>query len=156
MSSPPGKIIKPDDCIVMKGEGMPVHKHPEQKGDLYIVFDVEMPDNEWLKSVDHKVFDARDVVWYLVNHTRQALEALLPPKKVDMDPLPAVVEDAVFEESDIVDVGSRSFPPSSDFFDHGFASQFGEGDEDDWVEEDEDDEDDEHGYGGEEPDCRPQ
>ena len=55
VSSPPGKIIKPDDTIVLRGEGMPVHKRPDTKGDLYILFDVEMPDAQWLKTVDTNV-----------------------------------------------------------------------------------------------------
>lgn len=58
------------------------------------------------------------------------------------------MDEADFEESDIVDVRARSFP-AGDFFDQAFASQFGE-DEDDWEDDDEDD--DEDG----EPDCRPQ
>lgn len=78
------------------------------------------------------------------------MENALPPKKRDVEPRPAVVDEAAYEESDIVDVRSRSFP-AGDFFDQGFASQFGGG-EDAWVDEDEDDEfDDDH-----EPECRPQ
>jgi DnaJ homolog subfamily A member 2 len=64
-----------------------------------------------------------------------------------------VVEEADFEESDIVDVRARTYPAGSDFFDHGFSTQFGEGD-DDW--EDEDGEDDEYDEDGGQPDCRPQ
>lgn len=82
------------------------------------------------------------------------MERLLPPKKDDMDPMPEIVDEVPYEEGDIVDVRARSFPAGSDFFDQGFASQFGEGDEDDWEDEDGDD------YGednmGGEPECRPQ
>ncbi|KAF9048597.1 DnaJ-domain-containing protein [Panaeolus papilionaceus] len=130
MTTPPGKMIKPQDSIVIRGEGMPTYRRPDEKGDLYVIFDVEMPDEAWLKTVDMK-----------------ALEAVLPPKKQDLDPQPAVVDEAAFEESDIVDVRARSYPASQNFFDHGFPSQFG-GDEDDWEDEDDDDMD--------EPDCRPQ
>ncbi|KAI5836147.1 DnaJ-domain-containing protein [Schizophyllum commune Tattone D] len=126
VSSPPGKIIKPDDTIVLRGEGMPVHKRPDTKGDLYILFDVEMPDAQWLKTVD-----------------TNALSALLPPKRSNPEPAPEIVDEAPYEEIDIDDVRGRSFPAGSDFFD---GAQFGEGEED-W----EDDEDDEH-----EPECRPQ
>jgi DnaJ family protein A protein 2 len=63
-----------------------------------------------------------------------------------------VVDEAEFEESDIVDVRARSFPASSDFFDQGFQSQFGEG-EDDWEDEDDEDLGDDVGT---EPDCRQQ
>lgn len=112
MTSPPGKIIKPSDSIVLRGEGMPVYRRPDERGDLYVIFNVEMPDESWLKSVAVK-----------------AVEAVLPPKRVDVDPQPEIVDEADFEESDIVD--------------------FGEGNDDDWEDDDEDDEDGE-------PDCRPQ
>ncbi len=55
LRSPSGKIIKHHDSIVLRGEGMPKYKHPDQKGDLYVIFDIEMPDEQWLKSVDKKV-----------------------------------------------------------------------------------------------------
>ncbi|KAJ7039577.1 hypothetical protein C8F04DRAFT_1085763 [Mycena alexandri] len=133
VTSPPGKIIKHADTIVLRGEGMPVHKQPDTKGDLYLTFTIEMPDDEWLKTVD-----------------RKTLLSLIPPKKMDIEPRPEVVSTAAFEEADIEEVRERYFPASHDFFD---GAQFGEGDEDDWVEED--DEDDEYGGAGE-PECRPQ
>ncbi|KAF7985661.1 hypothetical protein HWV62_2195 [Athelia sp. TMB] len=136
VTSPPGKIIKPDDSIVLRGEGMPVYKNSDTKGDLYVVFNVEMPDENWVKSIDSI-----------------ALQSLLPPKKTDVTPGPAVVDEADFEESDILDVRGRSFPPGSDFFDHGFHSQFGEG-EDDWEDDDEDE--DPYDEDGAEPECRQQ
>jgi len=55
VTSPPGKIIKPNDSIVLRGEGMPIHKQPGGKGDLYVIMGVEMPDEHWLKTVDNKV-----------------------------------------------------------------------------------------------------
>jgi DnaJ homolog subfamily A member 2 len=51
---PPGKIVKPDDSIVLRGEGMPIPKLGT-KGDLYLIFSIEMPDKNWLESVDKKV-----------------------------------------------------------------------------------------------------
>ena len=65
----------------------------------------------------------------------QALQSLHPPKKKDIEPLPEIVDEVDYEESDIAELRST-------FLDHGF------GDESDW--EDEDDDDDE------EPECRPQ
>ncbi|KAJ2922882.1 hypothetical protein H1R20_g14248, partial [Candolleomyces eurysporus] len=118
VSSPPGKAIKPQETIVLKGEGMPIYKRPDQKGDLYVILDLEMPDDQWLKSVDLK-----------------ALESLLPPKKKDLEPLPEIVDEVDYKESDMAELRST-------FLDHGF------GDESDW--EDDDDDDDE------EPECRPQ
>lgn len=55
VSSPRGKIIKPGESIVAKGEGMPVFKHPDSKGNLYIVFKIDMPGEEWLNTVDKAV-----------------------------------------------------------------------------------------------------
>ncbi|KAL6302474.1 DnaJ-domain-containing protein [Sparassis latifolia] len=131
VSSPPGKIIKPGDSIVLRGEGMPVYKNPDQKGNLYVVLEVDMPDETWIKAVD-----------------KAALGALLPPKKSEMDPKPSVVDEVPFEEGDIVDVRATSSSTSSHFFDQTFGQQFGEGDEDGW--EDDDDDDD---HLGQDPEC---
>ncbi|KAF9484340.1 DnaJ-domain-containing protein [Pholiota conissans] len=130
MTSPPGKVIKFHESVVLRGEGMPIHRRPDEKGDLYVVFQIEMPDEQWLKTAN-----------------KPAIEAILPAKRLEVDPLPEIVDEADFEESDIVDVGARSFP-AGNFFDQGFASQFGE-DEEDWE-----DEEDEEMDG--EPECRPQ
>jgi DnaJ-class molecular chaperone len=54
VGSPPGKIIKPGESIVAKGEGMPAYKHPDTKGDMYIVFKIDMPGEEWLKTVSDR------------------------------------------------------------------------------------------------------
>lgn len=55
VSSPRNKIIKTSDTIVLKGEGMPHFHRSGEKGDLYIVFTVEFPSEEWLSTVDRKV-----------------------------------------------------------------------------------------------------
>ncbi|EMD34156.1 hypothetical protein CERSUDRAFT_107898 [Gelatoporia subvermispora B] len=111
VTSPAGKIIKSGDSVILRGEGMPHHKNPDQKGNLYVMLEVDMPDEGWLRSVD-----------------RVALEQLLPPKKSEMEPKPAIVDEVPFEEADIAD--------------------FGDGDEEDWE-----DDDDEHGG---EPECQHQ
>ncbi|KAK1222851.1 hypothetical protein PQX77_014273 [Marasmius sp. AFHP31] len=129
VTSPPNKVWGSSSTIRIKGEGMPVYKHPEQKGDLFVILEVEMPTTEWLQTID-----------------RRALEALLPPRRSDADvqPQPEIIDEASFEESDIM--------------------EFGE-DEDDW-EDDEDDEDGPFGpgfggggFGGggpRDPECRTQ
>ncbi|KAH7911354.1 hypothetical protein BJ138DRAFT_1113287 [Hygrophoropsis aurantiaca] len=136
VSSPPGKVIKPGQSIKLRGEGMPAYKHPDQKGDLFLILGVEMPDSSWMQGID-----------------TNALAQMLPPKKDEIDSSSIVVDEAAYEESDLVDVRARSFPAGSNFFDQGFASQFGEGDEDDWED---DDGDDDYEHGGGEPECRPQ
>lgn len=55
LSTPPGKIIKPQDSIVLRGEGMPLYRRPDEKGDLYVLIDIEMPDQDWLTSIDLNV-----------------------------------------------------------------------------------------------------
>lgn len=55
VSSPPGKIIRPKDTIILRGEGMPVFKQPDEKGDMFVVLDVEMPTEQWLRTVDTEV-----------------------------------------------------------------------------------------------------
>jgi len=79
-----GDILSSGDTIVIKSEGMPIHKQPSARGDLYIHFEVEMPTEEWLKSVDLKV-----------------LESVLPPKKPDLDPRPARVDVVDWEAADM-------------------------------------------------------
>jgi len=43
IKSDKGDIIKQGDIRVIKGEGMPTHKRPFDKGNLYIKFNVEFP-----------------------------------------------------------------------------------------------------------------
>ena len=46
---PRGKLLRPGDCIKVPNEGMPV-KRSEAKGDLYLIVDVEFPEDGWLKD----------------------------------------------------------------------------------------------------------
>lgn len=55
VSSPAGKIIKPGDSIILRGEGMPIYKNPDQKGNLYVMLEIDMPEESWLKTIDTKV-----------------------------------------------------------------------------------------------------
>jgi DnaJ homolog subfamily A member 2 len=95
-------------------------------------------------------------------HKNKALAALLPPKKDDVLPGPAVVDEVPFETSDLLEVrqtssSSHERSSSTFFFDHGFAHQFGGDDDDD---DDDDDEgawvDDEEDEGGDPAECRAQ
>lgn len=45
-------------CIRMvKGEGMPQYRNPFEKGDLYIKFDVQFPENNWINAEKLNVSD---------------------------------------------------------------------------------------------------
>ncbi|KIY51806.1 DnaJ-domain-containing protein, partial [Fistulina hepatica ATCC 64428] len=114
VSSPPGKVLKCDTTIVLRGEGMPTYKNPDHKGDLYVALNVEMPDEDWLKSVD-----------------RMALAALLPSKRENPSPMPDIVDTAKFEESDVTDFGAghddddddENWEDEEDGFGPGFDGQ---------------------------------
>lgn len=45
---PTGKVIEPGCIRMVKGEGMPQYRNPFEKGDLYIKFDVQFPENNWI------------------------------------------------------------------------------------------------------------
>jgi DnaJ family protein A protein 2 len=67
VKSTEGEIYKPGDVKAIKDEGMPMHKNPYLKGNLYVEIDVDFPTNS---SLDSKA--------------RAALSKLLPaPPKVD-------------------------------------------------------------------------
>ena len=61
-----------------------------------------------------------------------------------------MVDEVTYNEADIVDVRSRSFPAGSEFFNQGSGFQFGEDEEAEWTDEDDEDDDDA------EPECRTQ
>lgn len=47
---PPGKVIEPNCIRGIREEGMPVYRQPETKGNLYIKFEIEFPENGFLKE----------------------------------------------------------------------------------------------------------
>ncbi|GAW01982.1 hypothetical protein LENED_003606 [Lentinula edodes] len=107
VTSPPGKILQPDASIVIRGEGMPTYKRPDSKGDLFVLFDIEMPTEGWLRSVDH-----------------QALAKLLPPKKPEMQPQPEIVDEVNFEEIDRDDIHDEDGWEDEDDDDEGAGDMF--------------------------------
>lgn len=48
LSSPAGLVIEPDAIRCVKGEGMPIHKRPQDKGNLYIKFEIIFPPNNFV------------------------------------------------------------------------------------------------------------
>ncbi|KZO96610.1 DnaJ-domain-containing protein [Calocera viscosa TUFC12733] len=82
LASPPGKAIASQSVFRVPGEGMPAYRRPETRGDLFVLFEIEMPSEEFLRSVD-----------------RKALERLLPPRKKELQPESGVVDDVGMEES---------------------------------------------------------
>jgi len=83
IKSDKGDVIRPSDVRVIPGEGMPTHKRPFEKGNLYIQFNIEFPKGPF--SVDNvkqleKVLGARRPI---PNKTPEMEETLL--KKPDFE-----------------------------------------------------------------------
>ncbi|XP_044047944.1 dnaJ homolog subfamily A member 4 [Siniperca chuatsi] len=64
INSQPGEVIKHGDIKCVQNEGMPIYRDPYEKGQLFIQFQVEFPDKNWLP--EHLMFQ---------------LERLLPPRE---------------------------------------------------------------------------
>ncbi|GME73064.1 unnamed protein product [[Candida] boidinii] len=47
ISVPQGKVLKPNDCIIIPNEGMPKNDYGNTFGDLYVAFDIEFPKDNW-------------------------------------------------------------------------------------------------------------
>lgn len=50
---PPGSVR------MVRGEGMPQYRNPFDKGDLYVKFDVQFPQNNWISPEKLVVFWTR-------------------------------------------------------------------------------------------------
>lgn len=82
MKSLPGSIIKPSDAVRMvRGEGMPIHKNPFERGNLYIKFKINFPENH-----------------FTTTEVYSKIESLLPPRPEFVMP-----EGEHVEEVDLVD-----------------------------------------------------
>ena len=64
--SPPGEVIKPGSVKKIVGAGMPKHKNPFEKGNLYIKFEVEFPDT-------------------IPKASLSSIESALPPKQAHIE-----------------------------------------------------------------------
>jgi DnaJ family protein A protein 2 len=49
VQQPNGKVLRPGQVLKVEGEGMPM-KRSDAKGDLYLVVDIEFPEDGWLKD----------------------------------------------------------------------------------------------------------
>ncbi|TQN75109.1 DnaJ protein-like protein xdj1, partial [Colletotrichum shisoi] len=101
-----GQILRPGDILKVPGEGMP-HKRGESKGDLYLIVNVEFPEDGWLK-------DEKDY---------EVLNKLLPPPPPPIEA--EEVDDVDYEEIDSLDsMGANSDDPR-------FGGEWEDEDEDD-------------------------
>ncbi|CAG2163536.1 unnamed protein product, partial [Oppiella nova] len=56
--SKPGEVIVPGAVKGIRGEGMPIYRNPFEKGNLYIKFNVEFPENHFINEAQLKQFEA--------------------------------------------------------------------------------------------------
>jgi len=96
VKSEKGEVINPGDVRMIGGEGMPIHKKPYEKGNLYITFTVEFPKHGSLQP-----------------NQLQQLEKLLPPRR--QLPKVEVTEEAELTKVNLNEQRSRGARrPSSD------------------------------------------
>ncbi|KAJ3328285.1 DnaJ (Hsp40), sub A, member 4 [Blyttiomyces sp. JEL0837] len=79
----PGEVIKPGDLKCIVGEGMPQHKRPYDKGNLYIRFEIKFPPPYWTD-----------------NARLALLEKILPPRAIPDIPMNGEVEEVVLSHVD--------------------------------------------------------
>eukprot|EP01120_Amphizonella_sp_Union-15-10_P017274 TRINITY_DN9554_c0_g1_i1.p1 TRINITY_DN9554_c0_g1~~TRINITY_DN9554_c0_g1_i1.p1 ORF type:complete len:229 (-),score=53.99 TRINITY_DN9554_c0_g1_i1:57-743(-) len=51
-----GEVIKPGEVREIKNEGMPIRKHPKERGNLYVKFEIEFPDkfnDKYAREIRH-------------------------------------------------------------------------------------------------------
>ncbi|KAF7441515.1 Chaperone protein dnaJ [Pyrenophora tritici-repentis] len=60
VQQPDGNVLRPGQVLKIQGEGMPMKKS-DARGDLYLVVDVEFPEDGWLKN-DAAVQKVRDAL----------------------------------------------------------------------------------------------
>jgi DnaJ family protein A protein 2 len=91
---PNGKVLRPGQVLKVSGEGMPMKKS-DAKGDLYLVVDIDFPEDGWIKN-DAALKKVRD--------------ALPPPEKQDAPP--EEVEEVDFDsDADMDEFGAGSGDP---------------------------------------------
>ncbi|KAF1962352.1 hypothetical protein CC80DRAFT_159800 [Byssothecium circinans] len=95
VQQPNGKVLRPGQVLKVPGEGMPM-KRSDAKGDLYLVVDIEFPEDGWLKD-DAALKKVRD--------------ALPPPE--EQDEQPEEVDEVHVQEwdADMEDFGAGSGDP---------------------------------------------
>lgn len=92
---PNGNVLRPGQVLKVPGEGMPM-KRSDARGDLYLVVDIEFPEDGWIKD-DQVIQKIRD--------------ALPPPEKSDQPEPEEIEEVAVDFGADVDDFGAGSGDP---------------------------------------------
>lgn len=98
IQQPKGKVLRPDQVLIVRGEGMPM-KRSEARGDLYLTINIKFPEDGWLGS-EAEV---------------EKVRAVLPkpqPKDAKPGKTPEMVDEVQFETVDnLEDFGAGSGDP---------------------------------------------
>jgi DnaJ family protein A protein 2 len=88
---PKGQVIKPKDIFKVAGEGMPVGKKSDEKGDLYLDVEIEFPQDGWMSDPSRV----------------DLLRTLLPVENQDKSDseIPEIVDDVTLVKADPEDFG---------------------------------------------------
>jgi len=80
-----GQVIRPKEIFKIVGEGMPIGKKSDEKGDLYLDVDIEFPQDGWMTPVKIDL-----------------LRSLLSPKSTGdhANGVPEIVDDVELEIAD--------------------------------------------------------
>lgn len=104
IKSIPGEVIIPGATKGIKGEGMPIHRNPFEKGNLYLKFNVEFPENQ-----------------FAAGEQLAALEKLLPAR-----PVAPVID---LTDENVAEVGLQDYDPSQERSNGARGSQAYDSDE---------------------------
>lgn len=86
VDQPAGKVIRPHDILLVRGEGMPV-KRSDARGDLYLAINIKFPEDGWLRDEA------------AVNRVKD----LLPARDAPAEEAADLVDDVTFEVIDTMD-----------------------------------------------------
>jgi len=94
ITQPNGKVLRPGQVLKVSGEGMPMKK-TDTKGDLYLVVDIEFPEDGWLTN------DA----------ALKKVQDALPASEIEVDKCEEVEEVEADFEADMDEYGAGSGDP---------------------------------------------
>jgi DnaJ homolog subfamily A member 2 len=104
-----GQVIRPGEVFKITGEGMPLGKKSEGKGDLFLKAEIEFPEDGWLTNPGEM----------------DLLRSLLMPKngKAEMNGLPEIVDEVNFEKVDDDEYYEEGWETESEGNSDGAAEQ---------------------------------
>ena len=79
----PGQIVRPDDTRILRNEGMPTHRQPFNRGDLFIRFDIIFPEADKWHLSPEKISQIESLLPNRVAPSSKIISSELPVQEVD-------------------------------------------------------------------------